>query len=64
MTSFKSPDSAKALISSNFWGALLDPAQARKSPLYVKPVNMVNTLAKVLAEEQVLRSRLTAGAEP
>ena len=36
----------------NLWGA---------SPLYVNPVNMLNILTKVLAEEQVLRSRLVAG---
>ena len=53
----------------NLWGALrallragpFDPAQGKGSPLYVNPVNMVNILTKILAEEQVLRSRLIAG---
>jgi len=31
------------------------------SPLYVNPVNIPNILTKILAEEQVLRSRLMAG---
>ena len=36
----------------NLWG---------ESPLYVNPVNMLNILTKVLAEEQVLRSRYRGG---
>jgi len=36
----------------NLWG---------ESPLYVNPVNMLDILIKILAEQQVLRSRLMAG---
>ena len=36
----------------NLWG---------EGPLYVNPGNVLNILPKVLAEEQVLRSRLVAG---
>ena len=39
-----------------------EPAQGKGSPLYVNPVNMLNILTKVLAEEQVLRSLLVAGS--
>jgi hypothetical protein len=33
-------------------GCPFDPAQGKGSPLYVNPVNMLNTLAKVLAEDK------------
>jgi hypothetical protein len=42
-------------------GCPFDPAQGKGSPLYVNPVNVLNILTKILAEEQVLRSRLMAG---
>ena len=42
-------------------GCPFDFAQSKGSPLYVSPVNVLNILTKVLAEEQVLRSLLLAG---
>ena len=33
-------------------GCPFDPAQGKGSPLYVNPVNVLNTLAKVLAEDK------------
>jgi hypothetical protein len=33
-------------------GCPFDPAQGKGSPLYVNPVNVLNTLIKVLAEDK------------
>jgi hypothetical protein len=52
------------LKAEGLMGCPFDPAQGQRSLLFVNPANVLNTLAKVLAEEQVLRSRPEAGAEP
>ena len=49
------------LKAEGLMGCPFDPAQGKGSPLYVNPVNVLIILSKILAEGQVLRSRLLAG---
>ena len=53
--------SSTGLKAEGLMGCPFDPAQGKGSPLYVNPDDMVNILTKILAEEQVLRSRVMAG---